>query len=388
MVIVSDTGKYLFQKNEMKMVVGDEKQTDFYPRMKLKRWDNEANFSIGIISDEHGIYTTVDGKIEWVAVDGVKARFYEKDDNDLEFEIELPSMPQSNRFELSIRTKGLDFFYQSELTQEEIDDGCIRPNNVVGSYAAYHKSHRGDYSAAGGKNYRSGKAFHIYRPEAVDAYGMKVWCDMHIDIEHDIMTIEVPQEFLDIARYPVVIDPTFGCDPSGPGGSWHAVVSNMLVGSLFTSPSDAATADDIRMYMNENPMVGTNVTYDVKGVLVLHSNLNILTNGVGGAVTVPAFETGAWFTSTFATSPTLSASIGYVLMLINNTHGMLNAHIAYDMGSSDQSHSDSTNNYTTPTNPTDATHGTFKFSIYCTYSAAGGISIPVVMHQYKNMREN
>ena len=378
----------IFQKDEIETVIGDEKQPSFYPRMKIKRWGNEANFSVGVISDKPGGYTDVEDKIEWVAEDGIKARFYEKNDNDLEFEIELPFKPQSNTIELSIRTKGLNFFYQPELTQDEIDNGCIRPNEVIGSYAVYHNSRRGDYSKAGGANYRTGKAFHIYRPEAIDAYGMRVWCNMHIDVKQNIMTITVPQEFLNCAQYPVIIDPTFGCSPSSPGGSWYTGAANDLMGSLFTSPSDADTADDIRMYMKEAPMMGAPSAYDVKGVIVLHSNLNILTNGIGGATTVPASETGAWFTSTFATAPALSASTGYVLMLIHNALGMLNAHVAYDTGSADQGHIDYTNDYTTPINPTDAAHSTHKFSIYCTYSAAAGTAIPVFMHHYKNMREN
>ena len=35
----------------LEIVVGDELQSDFYPRVKLKAWDNEANLSVGCISD-------------------------------------------------------------------------------------------------------------------------------------------------------------------------------------------------------------------------------------------------------------------------------------------------------------------------------------------------
>jgi len=58
----------------------------------------------------------------------------------------------------------------------------------------------------------TGKAFHIYRPIAEDALGNKAWCDVHIDkyVDPTSLTLTIPQQFLDEAVYPLMIDPDFG----------------------------------------------------------------------------------------------------------------------------------------------------------------------------------
>jgi hypothetical protein len=79
------------------------------------------------------------------------------------------------------------------------------------------RSTRGKWPATtprlGGQNYKTGKLCHIYRPWAEDAKGQRVWCDLTIDA--DVMTITVPQDFLDSAAYPVLVDPTFGYTTHG-----------------------------------------------------------------------------------------------------------------------------------------------------------------------------
>lgn len=88
-----------------------------------------------------------------------------------ELEVVFYDKPESNKIDFNIETNNLNFFYQPELTEKEIEYGHIRPENVVGSYAVYHKDKTGDYSRIGGKNYRTGKAFHIYRPWVKDNNG-------------------------------------------------------------------------------------------------------------------------------------------------------------------------------------------------------------------------
>jgi len=65
-------------KEDVRITVGDEKQADFFPRMKIKRWDNEVNFSVGIISDHRGTDKKETDRVEWDDGHGVKARFYDK----------------------------------------------------------------------------------------------------------------------------------------------------------------------------------------------------------------------------------------------------------------------------------------------------------------------
>lgn len=136
------------------------------------------------------------------------AKGFDDEGDGFEFEIELKAKPMSNIIPLTVQTKGLEFHYQPELTAEESRTN-VRPQNVVGSYAAYHSSKTDD-------KYQAGKAFHIYRPWAVDKKGHKVWCtfDPSWDGKGDL-NITVPQDFLDSATYPVTVDPTFGYTTRG-----------------------------------------------------------------------------------------------------------------------------------------------------------------------------
>jgi len=227
--------------------VGDSKQPDdFYPQVKIMRWDNEVNFSVRLVTgappvavstpdDVAAIQATtatriagnlkpggiivkqppvdptpavalVDDKVQWVTP-AVEAHFYQVGDglegDSFEFEIVLNEQPSTNVISMTLQTKGLDFFYQSPLTLEEIKRGASRPENVVGSYAVYHKTMAGDFSALGGKNYLAGKAFHIFRPRIEDATGNWVWGELNIDEKAGLLTVTIPQDFLDKAVYPV-----------------------------------------------------------------------------------------------------------------------------------------------------------------------------------------
>ncbi len=226
--------------------IGDALQDDFLPQFKTKHWDNEVNFSARLVT-KPGTATEHDGKLAFD--DGeVIARFYELDTDDedggFEFDVVLPTKPASNVLTWSLQHKELDFFYQPALTPEEIAEGAQRPEHVEGSYAVYHKTKKNN--KIGGKEYRTGKAFHIYRPFAEDAEGKRAWCELNIiDTE---MTVTTPQSFLDTAVYPVRIDPTFGYTTLGASGieyiGWVTSDTSRMVGRKFAL-SEAGTLDSL-----------------------------------------------------------------------------------------------------------------------------------------------
>jgi hypothetical protein len=78
------------------------------------------------------------------------------------FEIEIILQEKSNVFAFPIEdAQDLDFFDQPKLSPEEIAEGTVRPENVIGSYAVYPKAetnHR-----VGDTLYSTGNACHIYR---------------------------------------------------------------------------------------------------------------------------------------------------------------------------------------------------------------------------------
>ena len=235
---------------KIEVEVGDIKQSSFFPQFKTKHWDNEVNFSVRLKSDGNSkeTYSKKDGLIE-KKKGKRKARFYTKDsideDGAFEFEVELSAKPKSNVIEFTTKSKGLDFFYQPLSLEEEEKNTLHSPERaekVKGSYAVYHKEKSGDYSRMGGKNYRAGKAFHIYRPFVVDKKGNKVWCELHIYENKELLTITIPQDFLDTAIYPIIIDPTFGYTTNGATSGYAN--NNYLFGSTFTN-TDNGTVSSI-----------------------------------------------------------------------------------------------------------------------------------------------
>lgn len=229
--------------------IGDSKQDAFYPQFKLKNWDNETNFSLRYIDDLSGVVEKIGDTIKYIK-EKEEVHFYEKPNFDelggFEIEILLKEKPASNKIRFSIQSKGLNFFYQPELTQKEKDNGGGRPDNVIGSYAVYHKTKRDNI--VGQNEYRTGKAFHIYRPKIIDKNGNWIWGELNIDEQTGILTITIDQQWLDGAIYPVLVDPTFGY--TTVGSSWLNLAENTLDrskrrGDTSTSPGDVNTVEKI-----------------------------------------------------------------------------------------------------------------------------------------------
>ena len=261
-------------KDRIEVIIGDDKQPDFYPQVKIQRWDNEVNFSARLVTNElTPTVSTQADKITWSG-DKTEAHFYniapneEHPEGGYEFEVILKEPPKTNVVEFTLETKGLDFFYQPELTQEEIDQGSERPENVVGSYAVYHST-KGGLNRADGMEYKTGKAFHIYRPKIIDSVGMEVWGALNVNSVNGLLTVTIPQDFLDKAVYPVkhAAGLTFGYTTKGASSTSPGV--NSMYGTKYTTPSDIATVDSMSIYKDST----------VKGVIVNVGSLTIISNG-------------------------------------------------------------------------------------------------------------
>ena len=339
-------------KRRVEFEVGDIKQSDFIPQFKTKHWDNEANFSVRLKEDDYnGQVKEKKGKIEWSK--GIKtARFYEVDvdDGGFEFEVEFSEKPDSNVLEYTIQSKEFDFFYQPKLTPEEIAEGRERPENVIGSYAVYHKTQK--HNEINGKEYRTGKAFHIYRPFAVDAENTKVWCELNIDGE--TLTITMPQEFLDAAVYPVIIDPTFGYTSQGASSLADEVVNFAMRGDV------AGTITDVNAYLKG----GSPSTDD-------GANLKVFPNSAGS----PNFGSPSYSSSFFFTPSTTYSLFTYSSLSVAITNpawvggtaqdgtGSGFPAVAYDTGGVSNYGAYRLGGATTLTSD--------RFSTYATYTASG-----------------
>lgn len=339
--------------------IGDSKQKDvFYPQAKLKQWDNETNFSIRYNYDiKDATQELIDGKVNWKSNDKKReVNLYELENDGFEIEIVLNEKPDSNIIEYSLQTKGLNFFYQPELTKEELDNGHSRPINVVGSYAVYHKTQVNNKVDKDGNpvgnQYKSGKAFHIYRPEAIDKNGNKIWCLLNINEEDNLLTIEVPQEFLDKATYPVIVDPTFG--NTGSGGSGYYCSTNYAYVFKGAAPSNGT--------VNNVTIECANASGDnFKAIICNGTNGNILTNGIGNA-TAGAMYSQA--TCSFSTDPTIVSGTQYYYGVVTDS----NPTLWYDNGLTYSCYNDS-NSYSSPESIGSSPSSTNKILMWINYTA-------------------
>jgi hypothetical protein len=146
-------------RNDIEVIIGDDKQTPFQPQSKITRWNNEANLSArfqGLPEDKRDSIKFINNQI-YYGDDKKKFRAYKKKhDNTEAWEMEKIYFehPGNLTETLTLQVKQLEFSYQPPLDQE-IDPGegetvtathhydkdgnvlAHRPEDVVGSYAVY-----------------------------------------------------------------------------------------------------------------------------------------------------------------------------------------------------------------------------------------------------------
>jgi hypothetical protein len=301
-------------KDRIKVEVGDSKQPDFYPQLKILRWDNEVNLSVRLLDFANYSISAETEKIKLVA-STKEVHLYNIPKVGYEFEVILKEKPVSNVLKFSIETKGLDFFYQLPLNEEQQEenvhhctatqcfdkDGNVvveRPENVVGSYAVYASQEKVNY--VGGKEYKSGKVLHIYRPKIVDSAGVEVWGDLNVDTIKGILSVTIPQGFLDKAVYPIkhAAGLTFGVDPSTNGGTSAACPSTIYHHDAFTGAAGSGVS---MSYYAKYRTADTNLqmaVYDTSDPAnKIKETASVLVNST----------TAQYWTASFVSTPTFSA---------------------------------------------------------------------------------
>jgi len=275
-----------------------------------------------------------------------------KINNEFDIDFILESKPDTNIFIYKIDgAEDFDFFYQPELTQQEIADSADRPDNVVGSYAVYHKTkanHR-----VGSTNYATGKAFHIYRPKVIDANGVERWAEL--SYKNGILSVIIPQNFLNGAVYPVVVDPTFGYESIG---ATIAGIGDDIVGSEFSlAESGKITSMSLFIYDNFGSFGNAYKMgiYDTSGNFQAESE----------AGTVPSNFYQDWVTNNFTTPYSINNG-NWVLVAFSNNGGW---GMKYDSGETGQGYRDIDGTWSTFDDPATFTSEDRKYSIYATYTA-------------------
>jgi len=277
--------------------------------------------------------------------------------------ITLLSKPASNLITFDYESTKLVPYLQPPLTQVEINEGSVRPPHIVNSIAWYHSKKGGLVTVADTKKgITTGKAFHLYRMMATDALGKKIWTDWEI-LNTSQYGLRIDRKFLNDAAYPVTIAPigdTFGYTAAGGTAYWYG--GNQAFGAKYTAPADG-TCTSLTMSVRNTDGVND----DNKGLLVLQSDLTIVANGIGNAVTGTSSQ--SWKTSPFGTPPTIVNATVYYLMNISNS-GAGDVATYYDAGDANQAGLDNTNNYASPANLGSlAFQYAYKVSHYITYTA-------------------
>jgi hypothetical protein len=351
--------------DKLDVEVGDAKQPEFYPQVKVKRWDNEVNFSVRLMDDEtdEPVIGSLEDKVTW---DKLKKsiKFYELPETEdhpeggYEFEITLKEKPVSNVVRFTMQTKGLEFLYQPALTEQELKDELFRPDNVVGSYAVYYKDCPNNY--VGKKLYKTGKAFHIYRPKIQDANGNTVWGEINVDEKNGLLTVTIPQEFLEAAAYPITHAAGLTIGFSSVGATRYTV-SNGSARSIST--------------VTFAPVSGTltNITVNLqKGVsgtssrTSLHDSSYQIVTPISGIISNPTSQ--SWLDFPISSGPTLSANSQYWITTLFGTASFY-CYVWYDdMGSGVYSKECTATFSTIPTDISSGTNSAYKFSMYATYT--------------------
>lgn len=375
------------------LMVGDTLGDSKMPGLMISAWNRECFLRLGLRTKRTATLRTrqlimVDGQpgIRIKQDDTVSYEIYQRPDG-MEWAIVLSAKPTTNRFAIPIQTEGLDFYYQPPLTAEEIAEGCVRPDSVVGSYAVYHSTkrwNRRNINLATNDTtyefYGTGKAFHIFRPKAHDALGAQTWCDL--EITKDSLIVTVPPAVLNFGRYPITIDPTFG--QTTAGGSGDNMGLYLRGDGPHTSPSDAggATVDSVMWYcysvmgpQNNNIIAGiyTNETPDINPNLRASYQANS-----GDAVNFSGDESASWIKHINFTG-TLSASTAYHFVWLSDTNSSTPIKIAYDTYSGYERNSTSSYQFNQfPNLPVDASGYTWvsntsrRATAYCAYTVSTG----------------
>jgi len=239
----------------------------FVPNINANKWNDECWLNINhpdVVNAEKE--TFVDGKIE-LAVGNNIHRYYEINGK-LEYEIDLKEKPPSGRIEFDLDfSEGMKFHkqlskkarYESNPTGwnkwfdissfEEYEVLVNQAENVEGGYVLRHN--KGHFN-----QYKTGKFGIIYCPFAIDANDDRIRCELLI--VGNKMYIDIDEDWLDKAAYPVKIDPEFGYhtigEISGPGAT-DAVLATArdqapvsgTVTSIFLYSRETDSGQDVKV---------------------------------------------------------------------------------------------------------------------------------------------
>lgn len=344
------------------------------PQVTFKKWNGEVTLGLRYDAIEgNGRRKPFTNIVEWKGV-GAALHAYPlvakegMEDGGFEVEVVLEGKPASNVFEFQLTNyNNFNFFYQPELTQVEISRGHTRPENVVGSYAVYHKAKKDHI--VGQTNYATGKAFHIYRPKAIDANGVEQWAEL--SYKNGVLSVTVPESFLDSAAYPVRVDPTFGYTTAGGStGGFNGVRTGVAA-----SPTSSGTVDKISAY------VGTWTAGRKMKAALYSGNTSAASLLSPQSAEVTSGTANAWNDFTFSGGPSVTSGSNYTMVGWGDAATLQSRYDA--VGGT--TYFEAATTYGAWPDPAGTGHGAgYQFSVYTTYSTAS-LTFTVATNQFPSL---
>jgi hypothetical protein len=282
-----------------------------------------------------------------------------------DLELLLKTRPKSNILPFSFDSTNLVPFHQPELTAKEKAMGAVRPAYVVNSIAWYHSSRGGCVSKRDIDNgITTGKAFHQYAMQMVDAKGATAWAGWFLNGTSEIWLV-LDEKLLAEGTYPILVKPvgdTFGYTSVGASntqtnnatsdvGAAHkhlAVTGDTITGfSAYASRGAySATALSMAAY---TVVTGLPAARLAEGVAI-------------GVDTTPAWYSVTGLSQALVNGATYSAA---------QTAGAATSTAVYYDTSATDDYTENTG--ATLTDPWSSSYlGKFRVSMYATYTAGGG----------------
>ncbi len=354
------------------------------PKVTLHKWNGEDSLGVLYSKIKPGAKTSrqILTKIAKYDVSKDESVVMEPTDDGEGFNIDinLNSKPTSNVFTYQFENwVDKEFVYQpplnagttSPLCTETDCNGSYRPVNVVGSYAVYSLAHYGHES--NGTNYETGKMLHIYRPLVSDASGSSTWATLSYDA--GVLSVIVPQAFLDSAVYPVLVDPTFGFITIGATWLVSGNIFCQHLGDISINLSQAVmpqagTVNYLSLYQAMN-----NTLYGTENFkpLIYSDNSNYPDSLVatGSPIVLPNTTTFGWRYAPI--SKQLNAGTYWIGGVCDSSGS--DPRVPYDTGGLSLADDYITDSYSSPNTPYPSSRTTTstKFSMYISYTATSSV---------------
>lgn len=294
----------------------------------------------------------------------------------------INDIPETNYIDLELNFSGdLTWYKQLPLTQEEIEEGHIRSDDVINSYAVY-APYSGRFIHPDGTevvNYETGKFCHIYRPKLIDANGNELWCDQTAPFSGpNRLRVYLDLDWLSGATFPVVLDPTFGY--TSLGASSASAAFDFYRANVASANCYTASSGDIVTKMSIGARTTSGSASFDAGIYAISGTTPGARLGSIGAFSISISGSLAWYDSSIV-SWAMVASTTYCSSIAVKTLTPTNYH-AYDSAAANS------DNFIGGTFPLPSSWGSgtlyaYKSSVYATYSVASTIVIPVFMNQYR-----